>query len=294
MDEITAVLSKPLELADAFLPVSTTAWEEAIRRDLKGASYEEKLVWRTAEGIRVRPYYRREDISPRGPLLRPSRSWEVIAPDATPDLSVSAIEFHLEGATAVQELAFALAQAADLLAADRPVVTLGFAVGSNHFMEIAKLRAARLLWTQVAAAFGCPGSGIRIHACTASLDKTEGDPYMNLLRVTTEALSAIFGGCDSLTVRPCGFDPHLAENVHHILQEESHLDNVADPAAGSYYVETLTDELARAAWKLFQEIEAAGDFSRYQESGSLTLALAEARAAREKEASSPKGGQPAA
>jgi len=258
---------------------------------LKGADYDEKLVWRTAEGIRVRPYYRREDILLRAPLVRGRWSWHIVVPNSGPELSVSTIELNEQGATAVQELAFALGQGADLLAAAKPVVTLGFAIGSNHFMEIAKLRAARLLWAQVSAAFGCSGTDIRIHACTAGLNNDQRDPYLNLLRVTTEALSAIFGGCDSLSITPCGFDPHLAENVHHILQEESHLDKVSDPAAGSYYVEALTDELARAAWKLFQDIEAAGGFSRYQEAGWLAEALAEVRAAREKAASLGKAGQ---
>src|SRR5450756_2231566 len=93
---------------------------------------------------------------------------------------------------------------------------------------------------EVASAFGVQDQ-LRIHARTAGENKTLYDPYVNMLRVTTEAVSAVLGGCDSLTITPCGFDAHLAENVHHILREESHLDKVIDPGAGSYYVEALTD-----------------------------------------------------
>jgi methylmalonyl-CoA mutase len=283
MTESDASFSKPLHLLEDFPPVPTSVWEAAIQKDLKGAEYEKKLVWKTDEGISVRPYYRAENVHGRPPVLRAgNHPWEMVAPGHEPPVSVNAIEFHEAGATAVQEVAFALALGADLLASDTPVETFSFAIGSNHFMEISKLRAARLLWAQVAAAFGAPKKPIRIHARTAGENKTLYDPYMNLLRVTTEALSAIIGGCDSLTISPCRFDAHLASNVHHILREEVHLDKVADPAAGSYYVECLTEEVAREAWKHFQEIEAAGGFAKYKAAGKLEAALAQARGTKEK------------
>jgi methylmalonyl-CoA mutase len=283
MTESDASFSKPLRLLEDFPPVPTSEWEAAIQKDLKGADYEKKLVWKTEEGISVRPYYRAEDAHGRAPLLRgTNRPWEMFAPDPEPPVSINAIDFHEAGATAVQEVAFALALGADLLSSDMPVETFSFAIGSNHFMEIAKLRAARLLWTQVAAAFGAPKAPIRIHARSAGENKTLFDPYMNLLRVTTEALSAIVGGCDSLTILPCRFDTHLATNVHHILREEAHLDKVTDPAAGSYYVERLTEEVAREAWKLFQEIEAAGGFAKYKAAGRVEAAQSQARETKQK------------
>ncbi len=104
------------------------------------------------------------------------------------------------------------------------------------------------------------------------------DRYTNLLRVTTEALAAAVGGCDRLTVEPFGFDQHLAVNVQRILREEAHLDAVADPAGGSYYIEALTDSLARAAWKLFQQVEAAGGYAQAVASGAIAKALAASRA----------------
>ena len=106
------------------------------------------------------------------------------------------------------------------------------------------------MWKGVAEAFGVSGD-VRIHTRTAAENKTRYDPYVNMLRVTTEALSAIVGGCDSLTITPCGFDAHLAENVQHVLREESHLDKVQDPGAGSYYIDALTDAIATAELFLF-------------------------------------------
>ena len=268
-------------LAETFPPVATTDWKAQIRRDLKGADCEKRLVWKTDEGIAVRPYYRAEDVSARAPLANVAGAWEMVVPGAEPALDASAIEAHEQGATAVQDVACVLAQGADRLAAGLAVTTLGFAIGSNHFMEIAKLRAARLLWREVAAAFGASGT-VRIHARTAGENKTRYDASVNLLRVTTEALSAVFGGCDSLTITPCGFDPHLAANVQRILREESHLDTVLDPGAGSYYIETLTDAVVAAAWALFQQIERTGGWSACRASGAIDAALASAREAKEK------------
>jgi methylmalonyl-CoA mutase len=125
---------------------------------------------------------------------------------------------------------------------------------------------------------------MRLHVRTPRRNKTAYDSYTNLLRVTTEAMSAVLGGCDSLTVEPFGFEAHLAENVQHILREESHLDAVADPAGGSYYIENVTGSLAREAWKLLQEVEAAGGYAVSAE--AIEKALVMARAARAKAYSS--------
>ena len=237
-------------------------------------------MWQTDEGIAIRPYYRAEPAAAREPLSTATGTWEVVRPGQEPELSASAIDAHERGATAAQEVAYVLAQGAERLAAGQRVTTLGFAIGSNHFMEIAKLRAARLLWPGVASAFGA-SVDVRIHARTAGENKTLYDPSVNLLRVTTEALSAVLGGCDSLTVSACGFHPHLAENVQHILREESHLDKVSDPGAGSYYIEALTDAVAAEAWTLFQEIERAGGWAACQASGAIKAALSSSCARKE-------------
>ncbi|MDR3702739.1 MAG: methylmalonyl-CoA mutase family protein [Candidatus Sulfopaludibacter sp.] len=300
-EESTEILS----LGSEFPPVSTETWEAAIARDLKGADYEKKLVWRTEEGLAVRPYYRSEALQgledqvrtapDRYPFVRGTgESWE-IAQDAKPGpQAIRADLLHEAGAHAVQELGYGIAAGVERLAeltAKLPVDTIAtqvefvFAVGPSYFVEIAKLRAARLLWALAVSAFGPVDDRacrMRLNARTAQRNKSEYDRYTNLLRVTTEAMAAAVGGCDRLTVQPFGFDPHLALNLQRILKEESHLDAVADPAGGSYYIEALTDALAREAWKLLQQVEAEGGYARALASGSIERALAETRAAREK------------
>jgi methylmalonyl-CoA mutase len=276
-----------LSIAVDFPPVPTSEWEAAIAKDLKGADYTKKLVWRTEEGLAVKPYYRREDLqgAEGQPLVRGDGGKWKIAQDFTPGPdAVRADWLHEAGAHAVQELGYALAAGVEKLAAGAQAVDFVFAVGSTYFFEIAKFRAFRLLWRQAMAAFGRGAVPMRLAVVTSRRNKSVLDPNTNLLRVTTEALSAVIGGCDSLTVEPFGFDQHIARNVQLILQEESHLDVVADPAAGSYYVETLTDTLGRAAWKLFQQVEAQGGFTAAAE--AIEKALAESRQAREKAVSS--------
>jgi methylmalonyl-CoA mutase len=196
-------------------------------------------------------------------------------------LSVHATFFKNSGSNIVQELAFGLAYAneylARLTAKEIPVddiapnIKFHYAVGSSYFLEIAKIRAARFLWAKVVNAYGPSHAGItrtHIHSVTADWNKTIYDPYVNMLRTTTEAMSAILGGANSLTVKPFNavfekptdFSERIARNQQLILKEESYLDKIVDPAAGSYYIEQLTDSLIEAAWKLFLEIDDAGGF----------------------------------
>jgi methylmalonyl-CoA mutase len=274
--------TEPLKLKEDFPPVPTAEWEAAIQKDLKGADYQKKLVWRTDEGIAVRPYYRAEDLKGlEGRADTPPLAWEA---DESPAVSADAIradELHEAGANAVQELGYALAAGVEKLAGkpETREVEFVFAVGSTYFMEIAKLRAARLLWAQASAAFGGGEVRMRLNARTSRRNKSVYDVYTNLLRATTEALSAAVGGCERLYVEPYGFEKHLAINVQRILREESHVDAVADPAGGSYYIEMLTDALAREAWKLFQQVEAEGGYSKATASGSMERALDQSRAA---------------
>lgn len=278
-----------LHLKEDFPPISTSEWEAVIQADLKGADYEKRLVWKTDEGIKVKPYYRAENLPAAASdyARGGGAAWE-ISEAPVPEGAIDAVAFHDAGATAVQELGYAMAAAVDRLAAAADAkaevkkVVFAFAAGSNYFFEIAKLRAARVLWAQVVSAFGvapatCPA---RIHAFTALSNKSIYDPYTNLLRVTTEALSAVLGGCDKLTVRAAGFPERLARNVQLILKEEAHLDKVTDAAGGAYYVEAITDSLAREAWKLFQGVEAQGGFSAAR--ASIDAAIAESLAAKEK------------
>lgn len=306
MAETTDPATEALRIREAFPPTETAEWEALIQADLKGADYEKKLVWKTEEGIAVRPYYRREDLgrfdtsqaTPPGayPFVRGSgmQAWKMAESGSeVPAGAVRADLVHDQGGTAVQELGYAIAEGverlAELTSAGQSVddaaksIRFAFAIGSNYFFEIAKLRAARLLWARAVGAFGPEAESscrMEIHARTALSNKSLYDPYTNLLRASTEALSAAIGGCDSLEVRAFRFPERLAINVQRILREESHVDRVADPAGGSYYVEALTDALAREGWKLFQQVEAAGGYAKARQ--SVEAAIAQSRTAKEK------------
>ena len=202
-------------------------------------------------------------------------------------VGVSTRPYHNAGGNAVQELAFALATGVEYLrqaekrgvSVDQiaPKFVFGFAMGSDFFMGIAKLRAARLLWAKAVAASGgnADAQKMRIYASTALWNKTQLDPYVNMLRNTTEAFSAVVGGADNLYVAPFDevartpddFSKRIARNTQIMLAEECHFDHVVDPAGGSYYVETLTAQVASAAWAIFQQIEKAGGMLKALEAG---------------------------
>jgi methylmalonyl-CoA mutase len=212
-------------------------------------------------------------------------------------ISISGYHMHEAGATAVQELAFTLAdgmeyvRAAQAQGLDVDVfagrLSFFFGIGMNFFMEVAKLRAARLLWSRIMTNFGAkkPGSlMLRTHCQTSGVSLTEKDPYNNIIRTTLEALAASLGGTQSLHTNsfdeavalPTDFSARIARNTQLILQEESNICRVVDPLGGSYYVESLTSDLADKAWALIQEVEAAGGMTRAVESGMPKLKIEEA------------------
>lgn len=186
--------------------------------------------------------------------------------------------WHESGANAVQELAFTLATGVEYLRAANkrglevdqvaPRMRFAITVGVNFFMEISKLRALRMLWSRAVSAIGGSETSQRLalHVRTAQWNKTVYDPYNNMLRATVEAFAGVLGGCDSMQVgafdevlrRPDDFSRRVARNTQLVLQKECHLDHVIDPAGGSWYVESLTSELAKRAWSLFQEVEKSG------------------------------------
>ncbi len=198
-------------------------------------------------------------------------------------ISISGYHMHEAGATAVQELAFTLADGMDYVRAARakgldvdafaPRLSFFFGIGMNFFMEVAKLRAARLLWHRIMAGFGAqdPKSKmLRTHCQTSGVVLTEQDPYNNVIRTTIEAMAAVLGGTQSLHTNsfdeaialPTDFSARIARNTQLVLAEESGIANVADPLGGSYYVEALTAELADKAWALIEEVEAPGRHDR--------------------------------
>jgi methylmalonyl-CoA mutase len=389
-------------LLQEFPAVSTETWEEAIRRDLKRTGPDKKLDWESPEALRIKPFYRSEDLNGLECLdtapgdfpylrgLRCTGDWQIreeieeaepqsanraaveaiksgaeeiefrsVSPQSASELeillsnledvpvhfhgategllrlllkigqthgwstdlsplshielarelaslapgkvlTVDAGKFEEAGGTTVQEIGFTLAEGIEFLAslealgieADRTagLIAFSFGIGSNYFFQIAKLRAFRLVWARAVESFGGTGEGAkaRIHARSSRWNKTIYDPHVNILRGTTEAMSAILGGADSITV--ASFDScykpsdaasrRLARNTQIILKQEAQLARVADPGAGSYYLEALTDSVARQSWKIMQEIEAAGGFQKAV--GRITQALRESLAAREK------------
>jgi methylmalonyl-CoA mutase len=158
-----------------------------------------------------------------------------------------------------------------------------FAVGGNFFFEIAKLRAFRIAWARIVERFGGTGEAARarIAARTSQWTKAVYDPHVNILRATTEAMAAVLGGADSITVAPfdsCYKQPddasrRLARNTHLLLKHEADLGRVADAGGGSYYLEAITDQLAREAWKTMQELEAHGGYREALAEGAIAKAL---------------------
>jgi len=424
--------NKDAKLFAEFPPVSTGEWEAAIREDLKGADYDKKLVWKTMEGVNVKPYYRAEDLNniettkaiPGAfPFVRGNQdkgnNWLIrqdfdvcsdkpteanqkahemlsrgvdslgfrLCKDCEPsldgvsrllkDIDLSRVEinfvgggitlralpfivqkakdskadlgairgsidysplasltlngkyccspqksvqnlrdaveavkniplfrvigvngyiFHNRGSTIVQELAFALSMANDyiqkLTGQGLPVdeiarrIRFNFSVSSNYFMEIAKFRAARLLWAKIVEAYSpssVESTRMSIHAETSRWNMTVYDPYVNMLRTTTEGMSAVLAGVDSLNVLPFNtpyqeatpFAERIARNQQLILKEESYFGKVADPSAGSYYIEHLTSSIAEQAWKLFLQVDEMGGYEAALTKGFIQSQIGE-------------------
>ncbi len=424
---------KELKLFTDFAPVTTVDWEAKINADLKGKDYERALVWKTYEGINVRPYYRQENLESLDylntlpgefPFVRGNNKnnndwfvrqdifvkdfaeankkalsilgkgitslgfyfdccseitksdlavllkdicleaaevnfvcgcdncncaevfaeyvsdgkWDnkkVVASTSIDPLAALVLQGKMSdkafenvktivektsglpkfrvigvngkwyansGASVVQELAFSLAQGAEYLtqltelelSVDEVAknIKFNFGISNNYFMEIAKLRAARLLWSKVVKAYepdcNCAAKLV-VHSETNTYNKTVYDPYVNMLRTQTEAMSAVLGGAHSITVLPFNaiyedtteFSERIARNQQLLLKEESHLDKISDPGAGSYYIESLTDSLAEQAWKLFLEIQDRGGFIAAVKEGYIQNEVKEMAAKRD-------------
>ncbi|MFP4165988.1 MAG: methylmalonyl-CoA mutase family protein [Opitutales bacterium] len=208
-------------------------------------------------------------------------------------VAVSTIPYHESGASAVDELGLALATGAsylrEMLGRDVPIdqaasqIRVSLCSGPDFFMEVAKCRAARVLWSQMVRAFGGNDEARKLclHTRTGLYNKTRFDPYVNMLRSTTEALSAVIGGVDSLCVgafdetlrTPDFFSRRIARNTQVILQEECGMDQVIDPAGGSWTIEWLTEQIAKNAWQYFQEIEGEGGIFEALKKGKVAERL---------------------
>jgi methylmalonyl-CoA mutase len=224
----------------------------------------------------------------------------------TPNLrtiSVSGLQYHNAGANVIQEVAYIIATAIEYISKlldsgltineISPQFRFTTGVGPFFFMEIAKLRALRFLWSNVVGNFGASHNSQKmyIHGITSGYNQTVYDPYVNILRTTTEALSALIGGVDCLTTNcfdesfkvPDEFSQRLARNIQLILREEVHLDELIDAAGGSYYVEVLTTEIAEQSWKIVKEIEKMGGMIAALRTGYPQNEISKTAAVREKE-----------
>lgn len=205
-------------------------------------------------------------------------------------LNIRGDAFGNAGSGIVQELAYSMAMGNEYLSqlSERGIepgvaarsMGFTFGIGSNYFMEIARMRAARVLWAKVVDAWSPSrpeDCKIYVHSVTSDWNLTVYDPYVNMLRTQTEAMSATLGGTNSLTVKPFDsvfrepseFSERLARNQQLMLMEESHFDKVNDPSAGSYYIEKLTSSIAEHAWELFVETEEEGGFLESLLKGSI-------------------------
>jgi methylmalonyl-CoA mutase len=219
--------------------------------------------------------------------------------------SISISGYHMQeaGATCTQELAYTIADGIEYVRAAiasgldvdafAPRLSFFFGIGMNFFMEVAKLRAARLLWSTLMAEQFSPQDTrslmLRTHCQTSGVSLTARDPYNNIIRTTIEAMSAVLGGTQSLHTNsfdealalPTEFSAHIARNTQLVLQEETGITRVVDPLAGSYYVESLTNELVTGARKLIDEVEEMGGMTRAVESGMPKMRIEEAAALRQ-------------
>lgn len=268
-----------------------TSLRQTAPYQLKGGVLTDPIATylRTATPIRDQAF---ADIAEATRLTTDSPSFQTVC--------ASSHVFHNAGATATQEIAFLLASLADqydqLTELGLPIdqlmakTILSVSVGTSYFLEIAKLRALRVLLRRFWSAY-TPGPSLQaitptVHAQTSTFYDAAVTPYTNLLRATTEAMAAVIGGCNVLTVHPYNtvlqaseetgateFAARIARNVSILLKEEAHLDKVADPSAGSYYIENATHQLVNAAWQLFLEIEQRGGFRKAIAQGFVQEAI---------------------
>src|SRR5262252_3927409 len=216
-------------------------------------------------------------------------------------ISISGYHMHEAGATAVQELAYTMADGIEYVRAAlsrlkvdefAPRLSFFFGIGMNFFMEIAKLRAARLLWSGIMKGFGATNPEslmLRTHCQTSGVSLTEQDPYNNIVRTTIEALASVLGGTQSLHTNsfdeaialPTEFSARIARNTQLILQNESQVTRVVDPLGGSYYIEALTHALATHAQDIIDDVEKMGGMTKAVEAGIPKMRIEEAAARRQ-------------
>ncbi len=291
-------MSVSMTMNGAVLPVLAgfivAAEEQGVRQELLSGTIQNDIL----KEFMVRNTY----IYPPGPSMRiVADIIEYTAKNMPRFNSISISGYHMQeaGATAVQELAFTIADGLEYVrsALDRgldvddfaPRLSFFFSIGMNFFMEIAKLRAARFLWAKIMRRFNPKNPislALRTHCQTSGVSLTEQDPYNNIVRTTIEAMAAVLGGTQSLHTNsfdealalPTPFSARIARNTQLIIAEETGIPNVVDPLGGSFYLEALTSSLATEAWKLITEVEEMGGMTSAVESGMPKLLIEESAA----------------
>ena len=304
-----SMIGVSLEAGAAFLPAASmlvALWRgrQILLRDVQGAFNADPLAVLAREG--TLPVTLEKALAQMSSLSE----W---ASENTPQVTAVGVDtspYHHAGATAAQDLAFAMATAVQYL---RSMTSSGMDVdmaakqilfrmslGTHHFLSIAKLRAGRRLWARIVTASGgsAESAAMHVHARTSERVFTRHDPYVNLLRNTVAVFAAGIGGAEAITSLPFdyvtgqtdNFSRRVARNTGLILQEESHLHRVIDPAGGSWFLENLTDQVAEKAWGIFQEIERQGGMSTVLESGWVAEQIGMAFALRAKDIATRKEG----
>ncbi len=227
-------------------------------------------------------------------------SWAITAAPQLQTICIHGRAWHEAGGSAVQEIAYVIATGAEYLREMKarglsvddvaPRIRFSLSLGAQFFNEIAKLRAARLLWSRIVSALGggAEAQKMTLHVRTSLWNKSVLDPFVNMLRTTSEAFSGVLGGCDSMHVgpfdevarQPDDFSRRIARNTQIILKDECKLDQVIDPVGGSWFVEWLTDQIARKSWAEFQEVEKLGGMFSAMEAGYPQGAVAKTAEAR--------------
>ncbi|WP_456278357.1 methylmalonyl-CoA mutase family protein [Bacillus sp. AK128] len=277
-------------LKQSFFLTGLLLFSEKQNKQLKGVIGSDPIAEWVSRGTLPTPlsfYYEEMAIMVKESMIYPELKTIV----------VNSQPYHNGGANAVQELAYTLLVGIEYirqcmnrgLKIDEiaPKISFSFSVGSNLFMEISKLRAARYLWASIIHEFGgtTESQQMWIHAKTSDTTKTKYDPYVNMLRATVESFASVVGGADSLHTAPfdhafqdtTNFSERIARNVQSILLEESHLGRVIDPARGSWYVESLTKQVAEKAWGIIQQIEQSGGMVEALVRGSVQEEITKVR-----------------
>jgi methylmalonyl-CoA mutase len=291
-------MSVSMTMNGAVLPVLAgfivAGEEQGVRQDQLSGTIQNDIL----KEFMVRNTY----IYPPGPSMRiVADIIEYTAKNMPRFNSISISGYHMQeaGATAVQELAFTLADGLEYVRAAlargldvddfAPRLSFFFSIGMNFFMEIAKLRAARLMWARIMSQFNPKNPislALRTHCQTSGVSLTEQDPYNNIVRTTIEAMAAVLGGTQSLHTNsfdealalPTPFSARIARNTQLIIAEETGIPQVIDPLGGSFYIEALTESLAAEAGKLMAEVEELGGMTRAVESGMPKLRIEESAA----------------